>query len=420
MRVAGERRTAAEGPDLRCTPRSRQNPHTMCGGRGPAHSLARDDGLWLMAPLPRRLDCAAMTTESPHHAEREQTDESLRVEREKADQAVEGHLSTVEERADAIVNQARERADRLLAATRARTDRLPPSGGAQAGAEVLRRERRAEDRLLQEERDTADEALRGERAEHAALLASERDETDRDLLAERARSDDTLAMRDEFLGIVSHDLRNMLTGIVGFAGLIATDLTEQRPVAPSIRHAGRIERSAARMNRLIGDLVDIASIEAGRLAVAREPGDPAAVVTEVVEFFQVQAAAASIALVARVIPPTSLAVFDTARIVQVLTNLISNALKFTPAGGRVIVQVERRGDDMHFAVSDTGVGLPADRLEAVFGRFVQVADNDRRGVGLGLYISKCIVQGHEGRIWVESAPGQGSTFHVTLPVHPAG
>ena len=82
----------------------------------------------------------------------------------------------------------------------------------------------------------------------------------------------------------------------------------------------------------------------------------------------------------------------------------------------MVVCVEQAGDDLRFAVSDTGVGIPADKLDAVFGRFVQVKSNDRRGVGLGLYISKCIVQGHGGRIWAESTPGNGSTFYFTLPV----
>ena len=85
--------------------------------------------------------------------------------------------------------------------------------------------------------------------------------------------------------------------------------------------------------------------------------------------------------------------------------------------GQFVVRVERIGDDIRFAVSDTGVGIPADKLEAVFVRFLQVAKNDRRGVGLGLYISKCIVQGHGGRIWAESSIGQGSTFCFTLPIH---
>ena len=173
------------------------------------------------------------------------------------------------------------------------------------------------------------------------------------------------------------------------------------------------------MNRLIGDLVDVASIEAGVLAVTREVGDPTPAVTEAVDTFQAQAAAAGVSLTAEIVPPPSLAAFDSARILQVLTNLLSNAIKFTPAHGRIVVHVERFGDEIRFAVSDTGVGIAADKLEAVFVRFLQVTENDRRGVGLGLYISKAIVQGHGGRIWAESKVGEGSTFCFTLPIHVA-
>ena len=108
--------------------------------------------------------------------------------------------------------------------------------------------------------------------------------------------------------------------------------------------------------------------------------------------------------------------FDAARILQVLCNLLSNALKFTPAQGSIVVRLEHVDDNVVCCVSDTGEGIPDDKLEAVFDRFVQLTKNDRRGVGLGLFISKCIVQGHGGRIWVENRIGAGSTFCFTLPV----
>jgi signal transduction histidine kinase len=347
--------------------------------------------------------------------EREQTDESLRVEREKTDQSLED--SAIDETADAVISRARRRADELLAAARARTDRASAPGAPMPT--LLKSERAREDKVLQEERDNADEVLREERAEHLALLSRERQETDKDLSNERELSDDALATRDEFLAVVSHDLRNLLNGIVGSAtliekGALQTDLAEQ-----TVTHARRIQRAGARMNRLVGDLVDVASIEAGALAVTREVGDPTIVVAEAVDAFQLRAATAGVSLAAEIVPPPPLAAFDAARILQVLTNLLSNAIKFTPVHGTIVVHVERIGDEVRFAVSDTGVGIPADKLEAVFVRFLQVAANDRRGVGLGLYISKAIVQGHGGRIWAESQVGQGSTFCFTLPIQPA-
>jgi signal transduction histidine kinase len=100
----------------------------------------------------------------------------------------------------------------------------------------------------------------------------------------------------------------------------------------------------------------------------------------------------------------------------VLTNLLSNAIKFTGAEGKVVVRLAPVGDELQFAVSDTGTGIPANMLEAIFERYVQVAENDRRGVGLGLYISRCIVQGHGGRIWADSEVDKGTTVRFTLPL----
>ena len=341
--------------------------------------------------------------------ERAQTDESLRLEREKVDDALNDQLTAIDETADAIITLARKRADDVLAAARAKTDRQSASSAAGA---IIDRERGREDAAVQRERARADETLRQERAEHVELLSLERDETDRDLLSERVRADDAVATRDDVLGIVSHDLRNMLSGVIGFAVLIETRPSDEQAVL----YARRIQRSGTRMNRLIGDLVDVASIEAGTLAVTREIGDPAHVLTEAVETFQAKAAEARVSLVVEIVQPSSVAAFDPARILQVLTNLLSNAIKFTPAGGSAVARVERDGDDIRFTVSDTGIGIPADKLEAVFGRFVQVRRQDRRGVGLGLYISKCIVQGHGGRIWAENRTGGGSTLCFTLPI----
>jgi signal transduction histidine kinase len=276
-------------------------------------------------------------------------------------------------------------------------------------------ERLLEDQVLQSERTHADDALRAERAEHAAILAVERAETDKDLSRERERADHAVATRDEFLGLVSHDLRNMLAATVGFAGLIENEAARENRAAKVLGYTQRIQRSGGRMNRLIGDLVDLASIEAGVLAVTREETDPSHLVAEAVETFHPQAEASGISLVSEIVPPLSRVMFDPARILQVLVNLLSNAIKFTPRGGTVSLRVECIGTELRFAVRDTGVGVPSDKLEAVFERFVQVAKNDRRGVGLGLYISKCIVQGHGGRIWAESVPGQGSTFYFALP-----
>jgi signal transduction histidine kinase len=349
--------------------------------------------------------------------EREQTDESLRAERKLSDDALGDAQSEVDQTADDVISRARARADELLAAARASTDGRSPSSapGAQLPA-MLQKQREGEDRVLREERASADEVLRVERAEHVAVLESERDETDKDLLSERERADKAVATRDEFLGIVSHDLRNLLNTIALYTKLISDDVLKSEHVEQVSSHAQRIDRANVRMNRLIGDLIDIASIEAGALTVVRELLDPTQVATEAVQNLQTHASASGISLQTDIVGPQVLASFDPARVLQVLINLLSNAIKFTPASGLVTLRVERVGEDLRFAVSDTGQGIPSDKLETVFERFVQVGNDDRRGVGLGLYICKCIVQGHGGRIWAESAEGEGSTICFTLPL----
>lgn len=351
-------------------------------------------------------------------SEREQTDESLRVEREKTDRAIEEKLTAIDETADAVVNLARDRADEVVAAARAKTDGEAPVGGpaARVGRKATERERILEDHVLADERADADETLREERAEKVSLLATERGETDKDLSSERARADDALATRDEFLGVVSHDLRTLLNAIVGFAALIEAGIANGNQEEAVTSHARRIQRSGARMNRLIGDLVDVASIEAGKLTVTRHVADPVQVVTEAIDTFHAQAQKAGIGIHTEIVPPLSHARFDSARILQVLCNLLSNALKFTRADGKVVVRLEQKADSLQFTVTDNGAGIPADLLDAVFTRFHQVTPNDRRGLGLGLYISKCIVEGHGGQIWAESRVGEGSAFMFTLPV----
>lgn len=338
--------------------------------------------------------------------ERIQTDESLRVERERVDDAIVETFSALEELADAVIEKARGRAAAIGATARAKAHPLSTSAPPRSSG------RAQEDEVLRAERSDEDEALRAERAWHTAHLSELRRVTDENLLEERARADEALATRDEFLGMVGHDLRNMLAAVMGFAALIERSESNARTFAQ------RIQRSGARMSRLIGDLVDVASIQAGALAVTCEVGDPADVVVEVVDAFQTQACASEIALIAEVIPPPSLVPFDAARVFQVLANLLSNAIKFTPPKGRVVVRVERVDDDLQFGVHDTGSGIAPDKLEEIFERFHQVEPNDRRGVGLGLYISKSIVQGHGGRIWAESKLGEGSTFYFTLPIPP--
>ena len=354
-------------------------------------------------------------THSKPRSERDQTDQSLRLEREHSDNALE-QIAAIDAAADDVISRARERADLLVARTRARTDHAASA----LPSDALKKSRALEDSLLESERLTADHILQGERAEHTALLSRERTETDKDLSHERARSDSELGKRDDFMGIVSHDLLNLLHAVVGVSALIEAEVSQENHVERVRSHAQRIQRAGSRMRRLVGDLVDVASIEAGMLTVTRVESDAAAVVTEAVEIFQAQGLVTGLSVTAEIIQPLPRVSFDPARILQVIGNLLSNAVKFAPSPGAVIVRVERVGDNIVFAVADNGEGIPADKLTAVFERFVQLTSDQRRGgVGLGLYISKCIIEGHGGRIWAENRSGGGSTLSFAVPIDEA-
>jgi signal transduction histidine kinase len=216
------------------------------------------------------------------------------------------------------------------------------------------------------------------------------------------------------LRMVSHDLRDLLGGIVLSATVIAKSSPGDERGTEVRLGAERIQRSAGRMARLISDLIDTASIDAGNLRLTLKRQHANLVVEEAVDMWRGQAAAKKIALEARAAADVKVAM-DQERILQVLGNLITNAVKFSPTGGVVVAAVEVVGSEVRFSVKDRGVGVPADKLETIFDRFWQVRKDDRRGLGLGLHIARWIVHAHGGRIWVESEVGAGSTFLFTVP-----
>lgn len=361
-----------------------------------------------------------MTTprKKPVQSERKQTDESLAGERAKADRALGREATAIEASADEVVARARQEADEVLTSARAKADDKALNAPKEQTEASTKQERAAEDKILDEERATADAVLRAERAASARLLARllplERERTDKFLLTERARSDDALANRDDFLGMVSHDLRDLLHGIVMNAAYIAEQPGEDEQGKARLAASQRVQRSAGRMARLIGDLVDIASIDAGKLGVTPIPTNASDLVHQAVETWGPPAERKGIVVEARVRDPVP-ARADPERIVQVLGNLITNAVKFSPSGTKIVVGVDDVGDEACFSVADRGVGIAEDKLLAIFERFWQVGANDRRGLGLGLYISSCLVQAHRGKIWAESVLGEGTTFYFTVP-----
>ena len=351
--------------------------------------------------------------------ERANTDDSLRAERLDIDGALKGDVAAAERSADDVIDQAREVADAVVGEARLKADRESPPAHP-AASDAVGEERAEADRVLRVERAAADGALEGERKVQAdtlaTLLVHERAATDAYLLTERDRADDAVAHRDDFLGMVAHDVRNLLDGVVLNLALLQSGAGEPEPQVAAA--ATRIRRYVARMNRLIGDLVDVTSIDAGKLAMMLVEADAVALVTEASEAFQPAAIEKGVSLSAEVPKGPLLARFDHDRMLQVFANLFSNAIKFTPQGGTVTVRVEAQPGLLRFCVGDTGVGIPASMLGAIFERFWQVGKNDQRGMGLGLYISKCVVEAHHGKIWAESEAGKGTQVFFTLPLRP--
>jgi signal transduction histidine kinase len=237
----------------------------------------------------------------------------------------------------------------------------------------------------------------------------------RNMLRLKTTADEAVSHRDAAMSMVSHELRNMLHSIVLNAALLG----ERAATTDTTGHAAvitkRIRNSTQRMNRLIDDLVDVVSLDAGKMSIKPVRGDVFTLVLDAVEAASATAAGKEVGLTCSTAPTTLMARIDRARINQVLANLLGNAIKFTPAGGAITVSAVSDGHEVTCTVGDTGPGIPADMIDSIFARFTQVEANAHAGLGLGLHIAKCIVESHGGRIWVDSQLGHGCAFHFTIP-----
>jgi signal transduction histidine kinase len=227
--------------------------------------------------------------------------------------------------------------------------------------------------------------------------------------------------REGMLAVVSHDLRNPLATILLNATMLldlATPGSLETWMEEGLRQMVDAVEAA---NRLIEDLLSVSRIEQGGLALDLAAVDARALVERAVRHLRPVAGARGVELLAESDGGGPVAVLaDPDRVNQVLSHLIGNALKFTPEGGRVRVSVGTVDGERRFSVADTGVGIAPEVLPHVFERYWQERRTDRTaGVGLGLPIASGIVEAHGGRIWVESTPGEGTTFHFTLPAPPA-
>ena len=223
-------------------------------------------------------------------------------------------------------------------------------------------------------------------------------------------------LKSEFLASMSHELRTPLNAIIGFSDLLAEQIAG--PLSPKQqRFVSHIQQGARHLLALINDILDLSKVEAGRLELSRENVPVTTALAEVLNSIRAAAAAKGIAVHSSIGPDVTVFA-DRIRFKQILVNLLDNAVKFTPEGGKIWVEAAERRGRLTVSVSDTGLGIPIEEQEAIFDAFHQAGATTKgikEGTGLGLAITKRLVEEHGGRIWVESEPGKGARLSFTMP-----
>jgi PAS domain S-box-containing protein len=285
---------------------------------------------------------------------------------------------------------------------------------------------RSEDALEHPERgavffSTTKYPYRAENGELLGVIGISRDITARrkleqELEAQNARLKELDRLKSAIVSAVSHEFRTPLTLIKGYSEFLAEGAVG--PMAPLQQEMlGKINTGVNRLERLVSDLLDISTIAAGAFTLMPGPADLVAVVRETAQSLEPGAREAGLAI-APALPDGSVELeLDAMRIEQVVSNLLANAIKFSPPGGTVEVTLRREPRHVKVEVRDQGIGIPAHQLPDLFERFTRVENGLRRGgTGLGLSIAKALVEAHGGQIGVESTPGRGSTFWFALPL----
>jgi signal transduction histidine kinase len=373
------------------------------------------------------------------------TDASLGAERASTDFAFDLTMQDAQRAQDDLIERDRLLADQGLLQFRDKADSLrafqrftsPGKGSGltlerEAADEGTKAERMNADAVVDRERNRADSILDTERRANEVRLSqlqSRRQDTDEHLTVERTGVDIAVKeLRDtrsalavaqhtpsragDVLAMVTHDLRSPLAIIAMNAQLLAENTVD----SAALQGAEEVLRAAARMERLLSDLLDVARIDSGTLDIRKAPHEVGVFLGEIYQSYRRLFEHRGVALFVDG-PAAALTVsFDHDRIVQVMSNLLGNAMKFTPRGGTVHLGLARGDGEIEFSLQDSGRGIRADALPHVFERFSQINSGDRRGLGLGLHISQRIVEAHGGRIWGESEFGKGATFRFTLPV----
>ena len=221
--------------------------------------------------------------------------------------------------------------------------------------------------------------------------------------------------RDEILAVLAHDLRNPMQAILGAAALTAMTADEDT----RRRQVAKIQRGIQEMERLVADLLDMARVDSGAFVIKGEPVDLPAVIRHVVDLSESQAAARNVLLRTEIGDAIPVVTGDAGRLIQLLSNLLGNATRFSPPNATIIIRAVRCSHGVEVSVKDSGPGIAAENVPRVFDRFWQGHGQSHAGVGLGLAICKGIVDAHGGRIWVVSKVGRGTTFYFEIPYSPS-
>lgn len=298
-------------------------------------------------------------------------------------------------------------------------------------------ERKVADKKVGLERSVVDLAMKHERSQKkdimSLFLKQERQQTDKNLHEERTQTDlevsnakhllthekkahsktkGELTSREEFLAIVSHDLKNPMGNISLCAEFLLDEINAD--IAPDLKlNIELIKRNADSALRLIADILDMERIARGKLQLELKSQDIGKIIAESIDGFSKAAQSRKIDLHMTI--TDIVVVCDRERLLQVLSNLIGNAVKFTPEGGKITLAAMTKENEVVVMVGDTGPGIPAEKIESIFGRYTQLGFQVRTGLGLGLYIAKMIIKAHGGRLWVDSKVGEGSTFSFSIP-----
>ena len=392
---------------------------------------------------------------SSQKTDRQRTDQSLIIERGKADDSFTESRKQTERQTDIFVEKQRNDADQKTSSSRIEADSnrdvkkqetLKNDVAGEGIAELkkdearLDDERRKVDSVIKKERSQVDAAISKERdltnASQSRFLETERGSTDQNLKVERDGTDSdtqqsskhlaeevadhsktkiSLTSREILLAVVSHDLRNPIGAISSSAEMLLDDPAYKNKDSENKQLIEIMKRSADTALRLISDILDMESIAEGKLQLKLEPQNIDKLIQESIDTFVYAASVKKVHLSALPSTGSGDVVCDHDRILQVLSNLISNALKFTPEGGSILLKAKQSATEMEVSVCDTGVGIPEGKQQIIFDRFSQVGSKDRKGLGLGLYISKTFIEAHHGQLWVESKVGEGATFYFAIP-----